>query len=61
MIVFIIYMIVGYWGVSVVLYQNRIVIERFPGQLAIVKAGLALVTGWLFFPLALIMKIFHLR
>lgn len=61
MLLFILYMLLGYWGVSVVLYQNKVVIEFFPGQLAIKKLGLALVLGWLMFPLAAIMKIFKMR
>lgn len=58
---FILYMLVGYWSVGVVLYQNKIVIEHFPGQLAVKKLGLALVLGWLMCPLAVIMKIFRIR
>jgi len=61
MLIFIIYMIAGYWGVSIVLYRNKVVFEQFPGQLMIVKFGLALVTGWLFFPIAIIMKILRIR
>lgn len=59
--IFILYMIAGYWGVGVVLYQNKIVIEHFPGQLAIKKGGLALVLGWTLFPIAIIMKIIKVR
>ena len=60
MILLILYILAGYWGAGVVLYGNKVVIYA-PGTLWVKKAAYGFLFGWLFFPLALIMKLLGMR
>ncbi|MFI3210731.1 MAG: hypothetical protein R3Y64_06740 [Peptostreptococcaceae bacterium] len=53
-ILFFIYLIIGYWAVTDVVYANKIVIESQFGQLFMIKCFLALSFGWFFIPIAFI-------
>lgn len=52
-ILFIIYMVAGYWAVGKTIYANRIVFGTWE-KVFIEKFGYALILGWLLIPIALI-------
>lgn len=58
MIVFILYLIAGYWAAGVVLFENKIVIHGF-GALFLRKLSLGLIAGIILIPMALIKRLFQ--
>ncbi len=57
-ILFIIYLVVGYWAVNVLFYEGKVVFYSSYFQLVIKKVGLAFCLGWIFIPAALIKRYF---
>lgn len=56
-ILFIVYLIAGYWAVGVVLYKNKIVMHTF-GTFFLWKLSLAVFLGVILIPIAILKRIF---
>lgn len=56
-ILFIVYLIAGYWAVGVVLYENKIVMHTF-GTFFLWKLSLAVFLGVILIPIAILKRIF---
>lgn len=56
-ILFVIYLVVGYWAVGVVLYENKIVMHTF-GTFFLWKLSLAVFLGVILIPIAILKRIF---
>ena len=54
------YVWLGYWATGLVLYHNKIVFHR-PGCFFMQKVAFGFFFGWLFIPIALIMKLLRIR
>jgi len=54
-VLFIAYMVAGYWATGQTVYYNKIVIHQF-GHLFFAKVALALIFGWVLIPAAFIMR-----
>ena len=59
-VLFFIYVILGYWATGKTLFYNKIVC-RAPGVLFGERLGLGILLGWILIPVALLMKLFHIR
>ncbi|MGM9652284.1 MAG: hypothetical protein ACI3XP_01460 [Eubacteriales bacterium] len=58
-ILFIIYVIAGYWAAGVVIYENKIVVHAF-GQLFMQKLVCGIFLGVILIPIAILKRLFHL-
>ena len=56
-LLFIIYVIAGYWAAGVVFYENKIVIHTF-GALFFRKVMLGMILGFILIPIAIIKRVF---
>lgn len=56
-ILFIVYLIAGYWAVGVVLYENKIVMHTF-GTFFLWKLSLAVFLSVILIPIAILKRIF---
>lgn len=54
MIVFIIYLALGYWAVGETVYKNKVLFSTEVGGIFLQKIATALVIGWICIPIAII-------
>lgn len=54
MVVFIIYMVLGYWATGKTSHANKIFMGYGMGELLIQRLGFALLFGWILIPVAII-------
>ena len=57
----VIYIVVGYWAVNKVFYENKIIIYSDGFQLFLKKFTYALFLGWILIPIAVLKKRFIKR
>jgi len=58
-LLFIIYVVAGYWAAGVVFFENKIVFQTKFGELFIKKLALGIFTGIIIIPIAILKKIFY--
>lgn len=58
-ILFLIYLVIGYWAVNKVFYENKVVIYSDGFALFEKKLVYAVFLGWILIPIAIIKKIFQ--
>ncbi|MFR7358622.1 MAG: hypothetical protein ACLUTV_06025 [Dorea longicatena] len=55
---FIIYLILGYWATGKTVYANKVLISIKPGAIFFQKLAVALLLGWILIPVAILRVIF---
>lgn len=56
-VIFVIYLVLGYWATGKTIYRNKILIGTSNG-IFIQKLALALLIGWILIPIAILFTIF---
>lgn len=59
-LIFVIYLVLGYWAAGVCFYENKIVFHAF-GQLFLKKLCLGIILGIVIIPIAFLKRLFFRR
>ncbi|NSK19485.1 hypothetical protein G5A68_04485 [Dorea formicigenerans] len=58
MLLFILYLILGYWATGKTIYANKVLISIKPGAVFFQKLAIGMFFGWILIPVAIVKSIF---